>query len=324
MNHPNLLTALNQAGALRTLDLAFAQSLQRLSPDTDSLVLAGAALASLAVTSGHAGLDPTRAAMLLDPRDGPAPTFPDPTDWQRTLAASRWVDQPTPEDPAAADCPLVLERGLLYLRRYREYERRLALGLQRIAARSPPPFDAATLAPLFAQLFPQAFPLPRERVPEGRVRVRACPSHPSTKKVRPRPSHPTPKTARTHPPHPITKTARPRPQPSPCAAPCCWLPAAPAPARPPPSPACCCCASPRQTQPTPRPRASPWPPPPAAPPSAWPRACAPLSRAPSPTASTPPWPMPCPPVPAPCIACSASSRIPRSSAIPPTTRCRST
>lgn len=158
MNHPNLLTALTQAGALRTLDLAFAQSLQRLAPDTDPQVLAGAALASLAVTSGHAGLDPTRAAMLLDAREGPSPALPDPTDWQRTLAASRWVDQPTPEDPAAADCPLVLEHGLLYLRRYREYERRLALGLQRIAAQSPPPFDAATLAPLFAQLFPDATP----------------------------------------------------------------------------------------------------------------------------------------------------------------------
>ncbi|MFA1721690.1 exodeoxyribonuclease V subunit alpha [Xanthomonas campestris] len=160
MNHPNLLTALNQAGALRTLDLAFAQSLQRLAPDTDPQVLAGAALASLAVTSGHAGLDPTRAAMLLDAREGPSPALPDPTDWQRTLAASRWVDQPNPQEPAAADCPLVLEHGLLYLRRYREYERRLALGLQRIAAHSPPPFDAATLAPLFEQLFPQASPLP--------------------------------------------------------------------------------------------------------------------------------------------------------------------
>ncbi|MGW8277284.1 AAA family ATPase [Xanthomonas axonopodis] len=161
MTPPNLLTALNQSGALRTLDLAFAQSLQRLEPDTDPQVLAGAALASLAVTSGHAGLDPARAAMLLDARDGPPPTFPDPADWQRSLAASRWVDQPQPEAPAAADCPLVLERGLLYLRRYREYERRLALGLQRIAAQPPPPVDAATLAPLFAQLFPNATPTPR-------------------------------------------------------------------------------------------------------------------------------------------------------------------
>ncbi|CAD7730914.1 RecBCD enzyme subunit RecD [Xanthomonas hydrangeae] len=156
MNQPNLFSALIKADALRPLDLALAQSLQRLAPDTDPQVLAGAALASLAVTSGHAGLDPARAAMLLDAREGPAPALPDPADWQRTLAASRWVDQPNPEDPAAADCPLVLEHGLLYLRRYREYERRLALGLQRIAAQSPPPFDAATLAPLFAQLFPNA------------------------------------------------------------------------------------------------------------------------------------------------------------------------
>ncbi|PPV07564.1 exodeoxyribonuclease V subunit alpha [Xanthomonas bromi] len=156
MNQPTLFNALIKADALRPLDLAFAQSLQRLAPDTDPQVLAGAALASLAVTSGHAGLDPTRAAMLLDQRDGPAPTLPDPADWQRAFAASRWVDQPQPEDPAAADCPLVLEHGLLYLRRYREYERRLALGLQRIAAQSPPPFDATTLAPLFAQLFPHA------------------------------------------------------------------------------------------------------------------------------------------------------------------------
>ncbi|WP_415916534.1 exodeoxyribonuclease V subunit alpha [Xanthomonas arboricola] len=156
MNHSTLFNALIKADTLRPLDLAFAQSLQRLAPDTDPQVLAGAALASLAVTSGHAGLDPSRAGMLLDTREGPAPALPDPTDWQRTLAASRWVDQPNPQDPAAADCPLVLERGLLYLRRYREYERRLALGLQRIAAQSPPPFDAATLAPLFAQLFPNA------------------------------------------------------------------------------------------------------------------------------------------------------------------------
>ncbi|UYB52511.1 exodeoxyribonuclease V subunit alpha [Xanthomonas sp. AM6] len=154
MTQPNLLDALQRAGTLRTLDLAFAQSLQRLAPDTDSLVLSGAALASLAVASGHAGLDPDRAGILLDPRDGPPPTLPDPADWHRALAASRWIAQPAPEDPAAADCPLVLEHGLLYLRRYREYERRLAQGLRRLAAQPLPAFDAATLAPLFAQLFP--------------------------------------------------------------------------------------------------------------------------------------------------------------------------
>lgn len=158
----SLLDALQRTGSLRTIDLALAQSLQRLEPDTHGDVLGAAALASLAVASGHAGLDPARVSVLLDPRDGPPPTLPTPADWQRTLAASRWVAEPTPDEPAAADCPLVLEHGLLYLRRYREYERRLAQGLRRIAAHPQPAFDAAALAPLFAQLFPQASPLSSE------------------------------------------------------------------------------------------------------------------------------------------------------------------
>ncbi|MBB4128697.1 exodeoxyribonuclease V alpha subunit [Xanthomonas translucens] len=154
MNQPNLLAALHRSGALRTLDHAFAQTLSRLDPDTPDLVLSAAALASLAVASGHAGLDPARAGVLLDPRDGPPPTLPDPGDWQRALSASRWIAQPAPEAPAAADCPLVLEHGLLYLRRYREYERRLAQGLRRLATQPLPAFDVAALAPLFARLFP--------------------------------------------------------------------------------------------------------------------------------------------------------------------------
>ncbi|UKE47278.1 exodeoxyribonuclease V subunit alpha [Xanthomonas cerealis] len=156
MNQPNLLAALHRSGTLRTLDHAFAQTLSRLDPTTPDLVLSAAALASLAVASGHAGLDPARANVLLDPRDGPPPHLPDPADWQRALSASRWIAQPAPEEPAAADCPLVLEHGLLYLRRYREYERRLAQGLRRLAAQPLPPFAVTTLAPLFATLFPNA------------------------------------------------------------------------------------------------------------------------------------------------------------------------
>ncbi|MDS9993284.1 exodeoxyribonuclease V subunit alpha [Xanthomonas sp. A2111] len=154
MSQSNLLAALHRTGTLRTLDHAFAHSLARLDPNTPDLVLAGAALASLAVASGHAGLDPARASLLLDSRDGAAPTLPIADDWTRALAASRWVAHPAAEDPASADCPLVLEHGLLYLRRYREYERRLALGLRRLAAQPLPHSDLAALAPLFAQLFP--------------------------------------------------------------------------------------------------------------------------------------------------------------------------
>src|SRR5690606_8822145 len=79
-----------------------------------------------------------------------------PQEWQRALAASPWVARPDANEVAAADCPLVLEAGLLYLRRYREYERRLAAGLRRIAAQPMPDLEAGLLAPLFAQLFPAA------------------------------------------------------------------------------------------------------------------------------------------------------------------------
>src|SRR5690606_27820288 len=68
---------------------------------------------------------------------------------------------------SAPDAPLVFEHGLVYLRRYREYERRLAEGLRRIGGIAPELAGAegaegpgtqvpAHLADLFAQLFPNA------------------------------------------------------------------------------------------------------------------------------------------------------------------------
>src|SRR5690606_34985592 len=132
-----LLDALTRANALRTLDHALAQSLRRLDPATPDNVLAAAALASLAVANGHAGFDLASPRTLVDAPDIP---WPDADAWRRELEASRWVA--VPADGAAIsdpDRPLVLEGapdapGLLYLRRYREYERRVAAGLQRIAA----------------------------------------------------------------------------------------------------------------------------------------------------------------------------------------------
>ena len=133
-----LLTALWRAGALRNLDHAFAQSLRRLAPDTPDAVLAAAALASLAVAQGHAGFDLASPRTLLpDAADIP---WPDAEAWRRELEASRWVALPAQAGEVSdASRPLVLEGapgtpGLLYLRRYREYERRVAAGLQRLAA----------------------------------------------------------------------------------------------------------------------------------------------------------------------------------------------
>lgn len=148
----SLLDALYREGALRTVDHALAQALRRLDRDTPDTVLAAAALASQAIARGHAAFDPRQPQLLTDA----AVEWPDADEWLAALADSRWIATPQADAPADTAAPLVLERGLLYLRRYREYERRLAEGLRRIAAFVPPLADLDALAPVFAALFPQA------------------------------------------------------------------------------------------------------------------------------------------------------------------------
>ena len=148
----SLLRELNRINALRTLDDALAKTLRRLDPDTPDAVLAAAALASLALAQGHAAFDPARPRLCVD-ADLP---WPEAEAWRRQLAESRFVATPASPDEQAVAAPLALEHGLLYLRRYREYERRLALGLRRIAATALPEIGIEPLAPLFARLFPDA------------------------------------------------------------------------------------------------------------------------------------------------------------------------
>lgn len=148
----SLLDDLYRSGALRTVDHALAQSLRRLDPSTPDEVLAAAALASLAISHGHAAFDPNRPQLLLDD----AETLPASQPWREMLTASRWVATPQAADAADPRAPLVLEAGLLYLRRYREYEQRLARGLLRIANLPPETADSAALTALFAALFPQS------------------------------------------------------------------------------------------------------------------------------------------------------------------------
>ena len=135
----------------RTLDDALARTLRRLDPSTGDEVAAAAALASLAVHAGHAAFDPGNPSQLV-PGDL---RWPEPGDWQRAIAASRWVSLPgVLDEEASADTPLVLEGGLIYLRRYREYERRLAGRLRALAAAAPESPDAAAIAPVLEALFP--------------------------------------------------------------------------------------------------------------------------------------------------------------------------
>ncbi|MEG0195129.1 MAG: exodeoxyribonuclease V subunit alpha [Stenotrophomonas sp.] len=148
----NLLRELHRSGQLRTLDHALATSLGRLRGDTPEAVALAAALASLAISQGHAGFDPRQPQRLIEGVSG----WPQPEQWLAQLRASPWVAIPDDAAASAVEAPLVLENGLLYLRRYREYERQLAVGLQRIGRHPLPAQDMAALAPLFARLFPQA------------------------------------------------------------------------------------------------------------------------------------------------------------------------
>ena len=148
----SLLDELFPRGGLRVMDHALAQSLRKLDPATPDLVLAAAALASLAVSQGHAAFDPARPQLVIDA----AIDWPDPAQWRDALAESRWIDQAEAGQSASTTTPLVLENGLLYLRRYREYEFRLAIRLQQMAARVADASDMTALAPLFETIFPDA------------------------------------------------------------------------------------------------------------------------------------------------------------------------
>lgn len=145
----SLLDALQRSGALRTVDLALAQSLARIDRDVAEPVLAGAALASFAVAQGHAAFDLAMPAQLVEaPVEWPAREA-----WIDALAACRRVARPAMAEASDEDAPLVYEQGRLYLRRYREYERRLALALARLATQPVPAVDASVDA-LHARLFP--------------------------------------------------------------------------------------------------------------------------------------------------------------------------
>lgn len=122
------LEHLRRSDAFNAFDIALAEQLHQLAPDTDAMVLTAAALASQRVRSGDA------AFALAAPPPINGVTWPSFEAWQTALQASPWVDCPDAVQPSQAHCPLVLENGLLYLRRYREYERQLAADLQRVAA----------------------------------------------------------------------------------------------------------------------------------------------------------------------------------------------
>ena len=144
----SLVDALAREAWLRAVDHELACAMRRLRPDTHELVLAAAALASHALALGHSGLPLERLSALfaeIAPERG-APELPAPEAWRNALRTSSWVDDKarTPDlFTTAVQTPLVLDGDLVHLRRYHDYETRLARALQ---DRARPDQDAAAAA----------------------------------------------------------------------------------------------------------------------------------------------------------------------------------
>ena len=101
----SLLRELDRLGVLRTLDDALANTLRRLDPQAPDDVLGAAALASLAVASGHAAFDPAAPGRLVDAEIA----WPDAEAWRQRLADSRLVATPQSGAEGSEASPLGLE-----------------------------------------------------------------------------------------------------------------------------------------------------------------------------------------------------------------------
>ena len=138
-------------GWLRAVDHALGATLQRLRPDTPDAVALAAALASRALEFGHSGVPLADLANLfaeIAPDRAPPP-LPSPDEWRAALRASPFVGR---GDDAAHGRVLVFERERIALRRYWDYEVRLARALRALA--SPLPLsDAPALRQRLAALF---------------------------------------------------------------------------------------------------------------------------------------------------------------------------
>jgi exodeoxyribonuclease V alpha subunit len=151
------LDRLYREGWLRVVDHAFALGLRRLRPDTDEEVLVGAALVSRALAFGHGALPLADAPALfceIAPEREPPP-LPELDAWIASIGASSWVRvREDPATEAGEATPLVFDGTRLYLRRYDDYERRLARALLARATPDPTAIDSDDDRSCLAALFP--------------------------------------------------------------------------------------------------------------------------------------------------------------------------
>ncbi len=161
------LQHLQAEGALRTVDVAFAELLRDRLRASPAVALAGA-LAMRAVALGHSSFALEDAPALLDAL-GTRATLPDTGDWAAALLDSASVDSALHDstlhdsvlhdsvlvatDAASASAALLsFEHGRIALRRYARYEQDLAARLRARAADLPPPPDSAHAEALATRL----------------------------------------------------------------------------------------------------------------------------------------------------------------------------
>ncbi len=131
----SVLASLWRDGWLRNVDHALALSLRHAREDSSDWVMTAVALASRALGNGHSRLPLARLADLFAEIDAnrDAPILPPLDEWLAILAVSPWVFDAGAADATAtagrSDFVLVLESDAISLRRYHDYECRLARAL---------------------------------------------------------------------------------------------------------------------------------------------------------------------------------------------------
>lgn len=120
------LRQLYDCGAIGAIDLQLGQTLARLCQDSNEELLLAAALTSRAVQAGHVCLDLNVQPLLLDESDTPIVIpWPSVAEWRPLLEGRSAVSD------GSRATPLVLApEGRLYLKRYADYERRLAAAVE--------------------------------------------------------------------------------------------------------------------------------------------------------------------------------------------------
>lgn len=144
-----LLFSLLKSQHIRDVDHALAMSLRRLDPETSELVCVAVALTSKAHSLGHSCLPIDKFGELLrEAGTNPVATLPGAEDFRSALENSGWT-----ETDAGQNGVIVLDENTLALKRYWDYENRLAHSLwERLAIETRP--VSASVQKLWSELFP--------------------------------------------------------------------------------------------------------------------------------------------------------------------------